>query len=676
MPAKRNITAEDLYKFQLISDAQVSPNGQTVLFTHTRFHPDRKKNTYQSHVWRVNAGGGSPQQFTSSTESESSPRWSPDGRRILFLSSRNAEEKSKARSQLWVIPIDGGEALKITSQKHGVSSPRWSPDGKSILFLGRVPVDPDEDNLPEDKKSDVVHITRLSYRMNGTGFHHKYRVHLFVVPARGGKPRQLTQGEWQVEGVGWSPDSKRIYFTGNAEEDADYTYARNLYAIPASGGRRKKLCGLPGGIGSPAPSPDGKTLAFIGNDMSRSYGTNSNLYLVPTSGGTPKNVTQHLDINTGQSVSSDSRGSSPGFGPVWSPDGSEIKFLATVRGADRLYTFSPDTGDLTPYTRDDRTTESVSYSADHTVAAYTEMNPTHLAEVWVWRQGRPPKRLTRFNDSLLSRLKLAEPKRFTFKASDRTEVEGWLMLPPGSRRRKHPAILEIHGGPRTAYGLGFTHEFHLLNASGFAVFYINPRGSSSYGEDWACAVGEHYGERDYKDVMEAVDHVLKTEPIDPERVGVTGGSYGGFMTNWIVGHTDRFKAACTQRCISNWVSFFGSSDIGWRFSQAEIGGLPWQDLEEYWKRSPLAYVDNIKTPLLIVHSEEDWRCPIEQAEQLFVALKWLGRETEFYRFPSENHELSRSGKPKHRIERLNAIVGWFERHVLNKGRRAGKQRRT
>ena len=668
MPQKHNITCDDLYKFQLVSDAQISPNGERVLFTLTRFHPDKKKNTSQSHIWQTNASGGAPQQFTSSDASESNPRWSPDGSRILFLSARNAEEAQKGKTQLWVIPATGGEALKITDEKRGVSSPKWSPDGKSILFLGRVPVDPEQDKRPEDKKSDVVRINRLSYRMNGGGTHHTFRTHLFVIAARGGKTRQLTSGEWNVEGASWSSDGKRIFLTGNREDDADYTHARNLYAVPAGVGKLKTLCSLPGGISSPAPSPDGKTVAFIGNDLKRSYGTNSNLYVVPSGGGEPENVSGHIDLSIGHSVNSDSRAGSPPFGPAWSPDGGEIKFLASDHGATRLFALSLKNREIAPYTSRDWTLESVSYNADHTAAAFTQMSPTELAELWVWRKGRREVQITRFNRSLLSRLNLAEPKRFAFKASDGVEVEGWMMHPPGSRRRKRPAILQIHGGPRTAYGMGFVHEFHLLNAAGFSVFYINPRGSSSYGEDWACAVALHYGERDYLDVMEAVDHIVKTEPVDPQSLGVTGGSYGGFMTNWIVGHTDRFRAACTQRSISNWISFFGTSDIGWRFSQEEIGGLPWSDLNEYWKRSPIASVEKITTPLLIIHSEEDWRCPIEQAEQLFTALKWLKQDVEFIRFPGENHELSRSGKPAHRIARLEAIVGWFEQKLLGKKR--------
>jgi dipeptidyl aminopeptidase/acylaminoacyl peptidase len=659
MAKRRGTTTEDLYRFQFVADARISPDGGSVLFVLSRCHRDRKRDTYESHIWRVKAGGGPAARFTNSNESESSPQWSPDGKRVLFLSARDAEDEQKGKTQLWVIPADGGEAVRITNRKHGVSSPSWSPDGKSVLFAARVPLDPEKDALPEDRQSDVIHINRISYRMNGAGYHHAFRTHLFVISSRGGRPRQITKGDWSPESAAWSIDGSRIYCTGNREEDADHTYARSLYSISAATGRVKRLCGLKGAMSSPAPSPDGNRIAFVGSTLKRSLGTNSHVYVIPASGGPPRNVSGHLDVSVGTSVNSDARTASPGLGLVWSPDGKQIKLLASVRGADRLFGLDVASGAMTCYTEGERTIESVSYSTDHTASAYTQMTPTRLAEVWLWRAGRKEKRLTRFNDALLRGLALVEPDRFEFRASDGAQVEGWTMLPGGPARGKRPGILQIHGGPRTAYGLGFMHEFQVLCAAGFAVCYINPRGSSSYGEDWACAVGRHYGERDYEDVMEAVDVVLRRYPISSRNLGVTGGSYGGFMTNWIVGHTNRFKAACTQRSICNWVSFFGTSDIGWRFAPEEVGGLPWRNLDTYWKKSPLAYVEKVETPLLIIHSDEDWRCPVEQAEQLFVGLKTLGKEAEFIRFPGESHELSRSGKPSHRAERLDAIVGWF-----------------
>ncbi|MDA0709835.1 MAG: S9 family peptidase [bacterium] len=660
MAATRLMKSADLLGFQLVSDAQISPDGRAVLFAVSQADFDKKKDGYHSHIWKVEAGRGRPTQFTRSRASESNPRWSPDGSFICFVSGRDAEESSNS-GQLWIIPATGGEARPLTSRKDGAGNPRWSPDGKHILFSGRVPLEMDKKSA--SGKSDPVHTDRLSYRFNGQGFIHKHRNHLFVISSKGGKARQLTSGDWEPGPAAWSADGRSIFFVGNREEDPDRTPARNLYRITSRGGVIQKLSGLPGPIGTPAPSPDGRQIAFAGSDFSRSYGTNTRLYSIPTTGGVPTCLTANLDLSIEQTLNSDARGASPGFGPAWSPDSQSIKFVATERGANRLFALDVKSGDLTAYTDTDRTIESVSYSEDHRVAAYTEMTPIRLAEVFLWQAGEKIKQLTRFNTSRMGRYALSTPEAFQFTASDGARVAGWIMFPPRSRKRRYPGLLQIHGGPRTTYGLGFMHEFQCLAAKGLAVFYINPRGSASYGEDWACAVAGHYGERDYDDLMEATDFVIKEYPIDKNRLGVTGGSYGGFMTNWIVGHSQRFRAACTQRSISNWISFFGTSDIGWRFGPEEIGGMPWDDVEAYWKRSPLAYIRHVKTPTLIIHSEEDWRCPIEQAEQFFVGLKMIGVETQFIRFPGENHELSRSGAPKHRLQRLNHILGWFGRHL-------------
>lgn len=661
MPTKRVISADDLRSFQFVSDAQMSPDGRTTLFTVTQVHKDKKKNTYQSHIWKTTSTGRAT-QFTNSTQSESNPRWSPDGTQICFSSGRDAGD-SKKGGQIWTMPADGGEGIALTDLKHGAGNPTWSPDGKTILFSSRVPIDPKEDKKKDDEKSKVIHATRLSYRFNGAGFIHKYHSHFFTISVKGGKPKQLTSGDWDPGQATWSPDGQYIYLTGNKEEDTDHTYARNIYRLSVKSGQLKKLTGLPGNVGTPVASPDGKTLVFTGSDFSRSFGTNQRLYTVSATGGKAKCISKHLDLSVEQTVNADARWASPNMTPTWSPDGKWVKFITSNKGTHQLCALNVQTGDLETYTEPNQCIESVSYSADHTAAAFIDIAPTKLSEVSIWRKDKPNKQVTKFNTTRLSRLELSPPEHFTFKASDGVEVEGWFMTPPKSRKQKHPTILQIHGGPRTAYGLGFMHEFQLLVANGYAVYYINPRGSSSYGEDWASAVGGHYGERDYQDIMEATDHVIKHFPVDTKRVGVTGGSYGGFMTNWIVGHTNRFKAAVTQRCISNFISFFGTSDIGWRFPQEELGGLPWDELDNYWKRSPLAYVKNVKTPTLIIHAEEDWRCPIEQAEQFFVALKMVGVDTELVRFPGESHELSRSGSPNHRIERLNHILRWFKNYL-------------
>lgn len=290
------------------------------------------------------------------------------------------------------------------------------------------------------------------------------------------------------------------------------------------------------------------------------------------------------------------------------------------------------------------------------------MDSLNLANVYV-RDRNGERKITSFNDDVLSKLVLSAPEKFVFKASDGVDVEGWVMKPRAHRGERVPAVIEIHGGPRTAYGHCFMFEFQLLAANGFAVAFTNPRGSTAYGEKFAATIPKNYGDRDYKDIMEALEYLIKARVVDGTRLGVAGGSYGGFMTNWIVGHTNRFKAAVTERSISNWYSFFGSSDIGYFFAEEEVGGMPWENVQHYVENSPITYVRNVRLPVLIIHSEEDYRCPIEQGEQFFVALKKLRKEASLLRFPEENHELSRSGKPEHRIERLNQINNWFKKHL-------------
>jgi dipeptidyl aminopeptidase/acylaminoacyl peptidase len=284
-----------------------------------------------------------------------------------------------------------------------------------------------------------------------------------------------------------------------------------------------------------------------------------------------------------------------------------------------------------------------------------------MPELWSIDDQGAERQITRHNDRLLRSRKVFEGQPAYFNASDGMLVEGWIHLPDGRPKGDRPLVLGIHGGPKTVYGHAFFIEFQMLAGAGFAVAYANPRGSDGYGEDWANTVQGHYGERDYRDLMEFVDHLLAQDlGLDPERMGVFGGSYGGFMTNWIIGQTARFKAAVSQRGITNWVSFFGTSDIGYFFSPDHVGGLPWSDPERYREKSPLTYVDAVSTPLLLIHSENDLRCPIEQAEQLFTYLKRLGRTVKLARFPEENHELPRSGKPNRRMERLRLILEWFK----------------
>ncbi|MGH8103686.1 MAG: S9 family peptidase, partial [bacterium] len=564
---------------------------------------------------------------------------------------------------LWVIPTTGGEARQICKTKGGVDDPQWAPDGRRILFAG---ADIDEPK-GKNERSDVKVIRRIFYKLNGEGFFHNRRQHLFVVTAEGGKPKQLTQGEFDCGGARWSPDGRQIAFIANLSPDADLQFMRDVFVMPAGGGKRKQITKSKGPMEMLAWSPDGKTLTTLGHDMHKSFSTNSHLWTIPARGGALKDIMKRFPRGIENSVNADCRVGSPNPGPVWAPDGRRIFFYALWGPACHVHSVDVASGRVERITRGKYTVDSYSFSKDGKKLAYTRMSPTYPNELWLF-DGKRHRQIAELNSEFLSKVTTSKPEYFKFKASDGEEIDGWIIRPPGLKpRRKAPAILQIHGGPRTAYGHGMSHEFQFQAASGFAIFYCNPRGSAGYGEDFAHAVANHYGDRDYQDIMECVKYVThRYKFVDPKRIGVTGGSYGGFMTNWIVGHTARFAAAVTRRSISNFYSFYGTSDIGYFFDQEEITGRPWDNTKEYLKRSPITYVEKVKTPLLIIHAEQDFRCPIEQGEQMFVALKRLKKEVEFVRFPDETHELTRSGKPKHREENQKIILNWFKKHLTGK----------
>ena len=642
-----------------VSDPQVSPDGTRVLFTHSTVNMEEDK--YDTHVWLLPLREKRPRQFTHGANNESSPRWSPDGRQILFLSNRPAEgekadEKKKKKSQVWVIPADGGEARQITTVEEGAQSPSWSPDGKSILFLSKV-----FKGEKATDESDVKTIRRMKYKADGKGFSVGMYVHLFTVPAKGGKVKQLTDGEYDVEEAEWSPDGKEMAFVANMGEDADKSFYRDVYSIPAKGGEPELLLKGFGRVGSLGWSPCGKHIAFVGRrieDPSLVWHKNNLLWVMPAEGGEPRCLTVGFD----RTISMEQ-------GVEWSPDSKHLYVRFPHQGCAHIYRVSVE-GDVEQVTEGKMNVGSFSIDDSGEVFAFNASDAVTPSELWV-KDEEGAKKRTDMNKDLLKKLRLSEPEEFWFTASDGVEVQGWIVKPQGFQEGvKYPTLIEIHGGPRSAYGFNLgaaEHEFQALADHGYVVVYTNPRASIGYGEQFAGLISGHWGERDYEDIMEATDYVIENYPyVDPERVGVLGGSYGGFMTNWIVGHTDRYRAAVTQRSISNWYSFHGTSDIGWMTLPTHelINGKdPWDDLELCMEKSPITYVKNVKTPLLIIHSEADYRCPMEQDEQLFIALKKLGKTTEFVRFPDEPHGLSRTGKPKHRVERLQHIVRWFDRYL-------------
>ena len=649
-----------LFPMAPIASPEISPDGTKVLFTHSEVNMEEDK--YDTQIWLLDLKKKKPVQFTFGKENSSSPRWSPDGKRILFTSNRPSpddpkeEDEKKKKAQIFVIPADGGEAKQITQIEEGAQSPAWSPEGKNILFTAKV-----FKGEKASEESDVKIIRRMKYKHDGKGFSVGMYTHLFVVPSKGGKVKQLTDGLFDVEAADWSPDGKRIAFVSNFAEDADKSFFRNIYTVPAKGGEPDLLWEGKGQIGAIAWAPNGEYLAFIGRDIEDPgmvWHKNAELYLLPVDGGMPKCLTPEFDRTA--------RGATK---LEWSPDSEHIYLAFPDRGAAQIYRVSVD-GDIEAATEGDIRVGAFSLDDSGAKIAFNASTAVSPTELWI-KDGEGQRRLTEMNKGLLRKIRISTPEEFWFTASDGVEVQGWILKPQGYKEgEKYPTVMQIHGGPRSAYGYkleGAEHEFQVLADHGYAVVYTNPRASIGYGEQFAGLVSGHWGERDYDDIMEATDYVIENyDFVHPDRFGVLGGSYGGFMTNWIVGHTDRYKAAVTMRCISNWYSFHGTSDIGWMTLPTHelINGKdPWDDLELCMEKSPITYVKNMVTPLLIIHSENDYRCPMEQGEQLYIALKKLGRTTEFVRFPGEPHGLSRTGKPKHRKERLQHIVRWFDRYL-------------
>lgn len=652
-------------KIKTPSAPRISPDGERIVFVTTEL--DFEKDEYLSDIWMADVKSSIVTQFTAGRRKDRNPVWSPDSRYIAFTSvppSKEGEEKGKP--QLYVMYTGGGEPKKVTEMENGVENPKWSPDGEHITFLSMVKPGmkdkPEEQEGEEEKKSDVKVITRLKYRFNGPGFFDGKRKHLFIIPAQGGEARQVTDGEFDVSNPEWMPDNRTVVFSSNLEENADREGKEYLYKVDVERGEAVKLTETLMSISGITPSPVGGEIAFAGHDYRKGSGTNQDVWRLKLEGGDPVRLTAEFDQDIGTKLSCDVRVTSPNQNPTWR--GDYIYFTSTYEGDSPLYRVHKDGGEVEKgLGGKDHSVEAFSISDDGKIA-YTVLETMRPIELWVW-DGEEAKRLTHLNDEYVKETAIQGHEHFTFKSKAGHQVEGWIMTPPGFEKdAKIPLILHIHGGPRGAYGNSFLHEFQVLAAQGWAVLFINPYGSGGYWEDFQAGLPGHYFEQDYDDLMKAVEVVAeRNEWVDGERLGVTGGSYGGVMTNWIITHTDIFASAVTLRSISNWYSFFGCSDIGWTFGKREIGGNPWNSEEEFMSKSPIRYAENVKTPTMIIHSEQDYRCPMEQGEQLFVALKYLGVETEFIRFPEENHDLSRAGKPKHRRERLEHIIRWFKKYL-------------
>ncbi len=663
---RRMITAEDLYQLTTVSDVRISPDGQNVIYTVQRV--DRKTEKKYSNLWLVSTQSGEPRQFTTGNQHDTSGRWSPDGSQIAFLSDRGDPERP---AQVYLIPFSGGEAKHLTHIDGEIGEISWSPSGRQMVCTVRK-MDPEALEREKDtqkKKLGIVdrHYERLFYKLDGYGYLPHERKHIWVVDVRTGRGRQLTEDpifdEYQPA---WSPDGRLIAFVSNHSKDPDLKPDRwDVYLIPAAGGKLRKLDAPLGEKFQPCFSPDGQVLAYLGSEGEGVSYKNTSLWVARLDGKQPpKNLTEKYDLHVDSGTINDI-GSPERMPPTWSKDGKRLYFNAVLHGSSKLVSISIDGSDLRDELGEGGVVGSFTFDREQVTLAYFygQMNDPVQVMARDLTAGKT-RQLTRLNRRLLDGIDLGQVEEVWFKGPDQNDLQGWIIKPPGfNPAKKYPSIMEIHGGPLTQYGKFFMHEFYYLAAHGYVVYFTNPRGGRGYGEEHARAIHGDWGRVDYADLMAWADYMQKQPYIDPSRMGVTGGSYGGYMTVWIIGHTRRFKAAVTQRCVSNFVSMWGSSDFNWTFQQMMADKPPFEDLQNFWVHSPISYIANARTPTLVIHNEGDLRCPIEQGEQVFVALKTLGVESEMVRFPEEFHGLSRTGRTDRRIARLNHILRWFDKYL-------------
>jgi dipeptidyl aminopeptidase/acylaminoacyl peptidase len=656
-PARFN--AIDVFELEFATDPQIAPDGSRVAYV--RRSMDIMKDSARSNIWIVDADGQNHRPLLSDAANFSSPRWSPQGDRLAYVSSVEGEQ------QLFVRWIDSGQTALVTNLRESPQSVSWSPDGRWLAFtmhvkadskpIAKAPVKPEGAKWADPVKV----IDRVVYRADGAGMLEPGFTHVFVVPSEGGTPRQLTGGDFDHAGpLSWTPDAAAILCVANRNADWEYDpQESDIWSVNVETAALTQLTQRDGPDLQPAVSPDGKLVAYTGFDDQLLGYQNEVLYVMNRDGSNSRALTADFDRSV-----ENLRWDSNGRGIYVQFDELGLRKLARVDLGGKIEVLADDIGG----TSSDRPYTSGGYTLARTGhIAYTKARPDRPADVAFMAKGQKPRQLTQLNEDLFAHKKLGSVQHLTWKSSfDGRDVHGWVVTPPDfDRSRKYPLVLEIHGGPFAAYGPSFAVDMQRYAAEGYVVLYTNPRGSTSYGAEFANQIHHNYPGQDYDDLISGVDAVLAEGYVDPENLFVTGGSGGGVLTAWIVGKTDRFRAAVVAKPVINWASFALTSDGGSFYSKYWFASAPWEDPDAYWKRSPLSLVGNVTTPTMLLTGESDYRTPISESEQYYSALKLRKVDTVMVRIPGASHGIQ--ARPSNMIAKIDNILAWFERYRTDRG---------
>lgn len=666
-PVKQPIKPEDIKAFIKVSDPQISPDGAQIVFT--RCHIDEKLQKI-SNLWLIGTDKGESRQLSNGNK-DGFARWRPDGQAIAFISGRNKPEQ-----QIYLLSAQGGEALPLTQLPEGVIADlKWSPDGSTIAFRFRA-THPDFTAEAQKKREETgassapMVIDTLWYRLDGDGYFLDQRFHLYVVDVASGRHRVLfQQGLLGCGDYDWSPDGKSLAVCANLDEQPMLRpWLERLYIVPVSGdGQVVQIPGQQDGSRSScAWSPKGSSIAYIGRlGCDQAWGDlNQHLLVTDVASGKTVNLTEKTDYCMAASVLSDTGEVGGGNNIQWSNDGKEIFVNTGWHGNRHIGRVNVKSRTFEFCTQGNIQVTMGNLSAKNGLMALICGSDQELDEIYLGRVGKKsitPRLLSLFNRPWLESVELATAVPEWIKAADGTLVQMWVMKPCNwQATRKYPAVLQIHGGPHCLYGNAFFHEFQVLAARGYVVFFSNPRGSKGYGEAHTSAIHGDWGNKDWLDLQAVIAHIKGRRYVDTARMAVVGGSYGGYMTNWVIAHTDQFAAAVTDRCVSNMLSMMGSSDFVTP-PDHYWDGCVWDRPEKLWQQSPIRLFGNVTTPTLVIHSEGDLRCNVEQGEQVFAALQVRGVPSRLVRYPrTTSHGMSRSGPTDLRIHRLHQILNWLD----------------